>query len=433
MVLLNGIHILKEKTKKLVINGAAHVLIGSFITKFITFFGSIFLVRLLTKSEYGVLSYYENILGYFCVFAGLGLAPGIQRFIILADTQEEKKGCFNKAFRQGNLWNILLVVVCLAFCFLYRHPDAFLGYPIVIICLTLCIPFIFICNLGQYALRALFDYKRYAYLAVVSALVLVLGRVIGAAVGGLDGSVTFRLIAEAICAGASVLLLIHCHFKNVKGQSLSPSFSKDFSSYSVQLMLTDGLWTIFMLNDIFLLGQLSGNDLLVADYKIAYVIPANLAIISSSIGLYVAPFFTKNDKEGNINWVKKNLKLTLLVTMLVMGGLAFLCYVFGDVLIKFIFGAQYLTTVPIMNILLLASLFNNGIRMVIANILSAVGEQKKNLIVAGVGMIFQIALDIILIPRMGAIGVGLSSLSVYLIMSVLLLIMVYNKYFKSKV
>lgn len=433
MVISKAILTIKEKTRKLVSNGAAHVLIGSFITKFITFFGSIFLVRILTKSEYGVLSYYENILGYFCVFAGLGLAPGIQRYLILADTNEAKRGCFNKAFHQGNLWNMLLVVLCMTFCFLYKHPEAFSGYPIVILCLTLCIPLIFICNLGQCALRALFDYKRYAYLAVISALILVSGRVVGAIVGGLDGSVTFRLAAEVICSVMSVYLLLHFHFRNVKGEQLDPSFSKEYSNYSVQLMLTDGLWAIFMLNDIFLLGQISGDDLLVADYKIAYVIPANLAIISSSIGLYVAPYFTKYDKEGKLNWVKKNLKLTLLVTMFVMGGLALLCYVFGDVLIKFIFGAQYLTTVPIMNILLIASFFNNGIRMVIANILSAIGEQKKNLIVAGIGMVFQIVLDVLLIPRMGAIGVGLSSLSIYLIMSALLVIMVYKKYFKRKV
>lgn len=417
----------KEKTFKLLKNGAGHVFLGSFITKFITFFGSIFLVRFLTKSEYGVLSYYENILGYFCIFAGFGLATGIQRYLILAESESDKKGCYLFSFMRGNLWNILLCVLCLFFCFTYQHPSSFYGYPVVIICLTLCVPFIYICNLSLNAFRALFDYRCYAYLAIVTAFFLVLARVLGAAVGGLNLSVIGRLLAEFFCAFICVYVLFSKHFRKTVSKQPQKEFKKQFQSYSFQMMLTDGLWAIFMLNDILLLGQITGNDTLIADYKIAYVIPANLSIVTSSICVFTAPYFTQKDKDGNTKWLSDKLKESLIVTMSIIGVIALICILLGAYIIEILFGNQYLSSLPIMNILLFASFFNNGIRAVIANFLSAIGEQKVNLIVAAIGIIIQIALNIILIPSMGAMGVGISSLSVYLVMSIILLIVVKNR------
>ncbi len=418
---------ISDKSKSLIKNGAGHVILGSFITKFITFFGSIFIVRFLSKSEYGVLSYYENILGYFCVFSGMGMASGVLRYLILADTKEEKKGCYNMALKKGSLWNAGLCLICILFCYFYKHPASFQGYPKVYLCLALCIPFIYITNMSLAFFRSLFDYKRYAYLAIVTAFLLVLARVVGAAIGGLNYSVSGRLSAEILCVVICVIVIYRYHFRCVGLKKPNDKFSKEFTKYSLQMMLTDGLWAVFMLNDIFLLGQITGDDVMVADYKIAYVIPANISIIASSICLFTAPYFTKKDKEGDTKWVSTKLRESLLVNMASIGGVAILCFLLGKPIIKLLFGAQYLSAAPIMNILLIASFFNNGIRTVIANFLSAVGEQKKNLIVAGIGVVLQVILDIILIKQMGAIGVGISSIMVYLIMSIVLLFFVRNR------
>lgn len=419
--------LISEKTKNLIKNGAGHVILGSFITKFITFFGSIFIVRFLTKSEYGVLSYYENILGYFCIFSGMGMASGILRYLILAETIEEKKGCYSMALKRGNTWNIALCVICTAFCFFYKHPDSFQGYPEVYVCLAICIPLIYTCNMSLGSYRSLFDYKRYAYLAIITAFLLVAARVAGAAIGGLNYSVYGRLVAEIACVTICVITINNYHFKGIRQKKPQKEFSKAFTGYSLQMMLTDGLWAVFMLNDIFLLGQITGDDVMVADYKIAYVIPANISIIASSICIFTAPYFTKKDKEGDKKWISAKLKESLFVTMAAIGIIAIICFLLGKQLITLLFGTQYVTAVPIMNALLIASFFNNGIRTVIANFLSAIGEQKKNLIVAGIGVIFQVILDIVLIRQLGVIGVAISSISVYLIMSLVLLFFVRNR------
>ena len=118
--------------------------------------------------------------------------------------------------------------------------------------------------------------------------------------------------------------------------------------------------------------------------------------------------------------------------MSVMGAIVLLCSVLAKPIITLIFGENYLSAVPIMRLLLIASFFNNGIRSSIANVLSAVGEQKLNLYVAGGGMALQVLMDCLLIPRFGGLGVAVSSVSVYIAMSLALGFIVRKRYYSEK-
>ena len=262
---------------------------------------------------------------------------------------------------------------------------------------------------------------------MTSALLIVF-RVVGAGLGGLNFSVIFRLIAELLCALISIYVLFNRHLKSIPKVLNEKPFLKGLNTYSLQMMLTDGLWAIFMLNDIFLLGQLSGDSSILADYKVAIVIPANLSIFTSAVGIFAAPYFTKH--ENNNSWVRKNLSVLLLTTVITVGLVAGLCILISEEIVTFIYGGQYKSSAPIMIILLIASFVNNGIRASVANVLSAVGKQKINLIVAGIGVGLQLLLDILLIPRYGAFGVAWASVIVYFIMAALLVYFAYCKLYK---
>ena len=194
------------------------------------------------------------------------------------------------------------------------------------------------------------------------------------------------------------------------------------------MMLIDGLWAVFMLNDLFLLGQFGGSEAVVADYKIAYVIPANLSILVSAVGVFVAPYFTQRESQNDYEWVRKKLTLVLKVASAVMGAAVIMCFILAKPLILLLYGNEYLTAIPTMRVLLVASFFNNAIRYNIANVLSAMGEQKSNLYVAAIGIVLQITFDIYAIPRFGAIGLACSSMLVYIIMSVFLLVVFFKRY-----
>lgn len=426
---MNGL-IIKNRIIDLKNKGAFHIVIGSFMTKFVSFFGSIFIVRLLTKSDYGILSYYENFTSYFTIFAGYGLSSGILRYVVLNDELSEKKSCFFYAIKYGTYWNIILVVCGLFILFIYPHPNAFTNHFLIALVLMLCIPFVFLYNSGLSTLRALFDNKSYAIITLFTAFILIFARLLGAAIGGLDLTTVSRFIAEIVCATSCVIFLQKKYFANQLVKPLNLKNIKALNVYSMQMMLTDGLWTIFMLNDLFLLGQLTGSENIVADYKVAYVIPANLSILTAAVGIFVAPYFTKNEKEQNVEWIRSKFVVVLKVTAIVIGFFAILCFILAKPLILLLYGEAYMSAITIMRILILASFFNNGIRASIANILSAVGNQKHNLLVATGGIIVQIVLNVILIPQYGSIGVAFSSFIVYLLMSTALGIIFWYKYFR---
>lgn len=423
------IQLIKVKLRELKSKGAFHVVVGSFMTKFAAFFGSIFIVRLLSKSDYGVLSYYENFASYFTVLAGCGLAPGLLRYMVIARDMPEKKSCFAHAVKRGTIWNVVLVAVGLAVIYFYPHPESFQGYFRVGAMLILCVPFVYLLEAGLCSFRGLFDNKIYAVIAFSTSAFLIIARIIGAALGGLNLTTVMRFAAEIVCAAVCVALLYYRYFRSEQSSVLSRDFIREMDIFSLQMMFTNGLWAIFMLNDVFLIGQISGNETVLADYKIAYVIPANLSILISAVGIFVAPYFTKYEHAGNYAWIRAKYKVVLKVTMAIMGVAVALCFLLAKPLILLLYGEAYLTSVPIMRMLLVASFFNNGIRSTTANILSATGVQKMNLIVAAGGMVLQIVLDVLLIPRYGGMGVAVSSSIVYLSMSIALVIVFYKKYF----
>ncbi len=408
--------------------GAFHVILGSYLTKFVSLFGSIFLVRILSKNEYGVLVYYENFIGYFVILMGFGSAYGVLRFMVLPDSFEEKKGIFKYAFNYGSLANLFLIFVSLLFLLKYPHPKVFLGYTSVIHLLVFSLPFSFIMQLGLMSLRALFDNKRYATLSFFSTFTIVFFRVIGAVYGGVTSTVTLRLIAEVLCSFICLIAVHSIYFRQTHCQPTDKKTRKKFRSYSLQIMITNGLWTVFMLNDVFMLGQLSGSESIVADYKVAYVIPANLSVLVAAIGIFVAPYFTKHDSQGNHKWVQAKTPLVLKWTSFILAPIVAICAICAKPIINLIYGEAYLTATPIMRLLLLASYINNGVRAPLANILSAIGKQKVNLLVAGGGVILQIILNIFLIPRRGAIGVAVASTIVYAIMSTILGVFFFKKF-----
>ena len=156
-----------------------------------------------------------------------------------------------------------------------------------------------------------FANKAYALLSFVSSTILIVARVFGAMIDGLDTVAITKLSAEIISTVLCLGFLWKKFFNNVSYASIPKQFSHELNVYSLQMMLTDGLWAVFMLNDLFLLGQFSGNEIAIANYKVAYVIPANLSLVTSAVGVFIAPFFTKYENKGDIIWIREKISLVL--------------------------------------------------------------------------------------------------------------------------
>lgn len=405
--------------KKLWVNGAFHIFIGSFLTKFIAFFGSIFLVRVLSKNSYGLLGYVENIYGYIYLFAGLGLGNALLRYVILGKNYDEKYSYYKYTIEKGTVYNVLIVIGAIIVFLIYPHPSEFKAAKWILPLLIVSLPFEFLMDGNQLTYRAMLNNKRYAITAFIITTSIIISRYIGAVVGDIAGVVIAKLLVTSIIGIALCFITINIYFEKSNNSNLSKTEKKIVHQYSIQYMITNGIWAVFMLNDIFLIGRLIGDPTVLADYKIAYVLPGNISVITTAIGIFIGPYFVKN--ENNHKWVWTNYKKTMVAVIGLIFPIVTVIFIFAKPLIVFLYGAQYENVVFVMRLLLIAAFANSSLRYVTAHILASMGQIRYNMIISIVGVVSQLIINLIMIPYLGIVGAAITSIIVYFIMATALM------------
>lgn len=416
---INYVNILWKK-------GAVHIFIGSFLTKFVAFFGSIFLVRVLEKSSYGILSYIENIYGYIYIFAGMGLGNALLRYVIIAKDKDEKYNYFKYSITRGSTFNIILVIIVIISSHYYPHPEEFKSVQTLLMIFILVLPFQFLVDSNTLTYRAMLANKRYAVTAFLATTLLIIGRYVGARLYDVYGVIIAVIIINLFLGVLLSIITYNKYFKGGYSVDLTKKERKNVNYYSIQYMITNGIWAIFMLNDIFLLSRLIGDPTVVADYKVAYVLPGNLSVLSTAIGIFIGPYFIKHELDHI--WVWNNYKKVILSVMGIIIPIVIILLVFPKMVITFLYGKQYNNIVTLMRLLLISGFINSACRYPTAYILSSMGQIKYNMIVSFAGVILQISLNIMLIPVYGAIGAAVTSIIVYFLMAVILFIIFARKY-----
>ena len=383
--------------------------------KLAAFLGSIVLVRVLAKSEFGALSYMENLYTYAFLFAGYGLNNAVFRYVVLKDRACEKAGVIDYVIKRGTCFNIGLVLLAGAIAFLFPHSDQFAEAAYLLPLMLVAIPLQFLFDTGTYSLRALLRNKAYAVFAVVAVLCVWVIKIIGASVFGLEGAVFSWPVSYALMALAVIVFLKTTVFGHTAAEPVDKAERREIDKYSLQYMVTNGLWVMFLQNDLLLIGMLTGSSVLVASYKVAYVFPAAMSIVSNSIGMFVAPYFVKH--ETNRGWVWGNYLRVLAVSIISLGLLTVFLMVFAEQIVVFLYGPQYIDAVVVMRMLLIAVFLSNAVRYTAANLLAAMGNIRANLVISAIGIAVQVGLDILLIPLYGMEGAAFASIVVYALMA----------------
>lgn len=411
-----GLGMLREK-------GAFHILSGNFATKFVTMFGSIFLTRLLTKEDMGLLTYMENLAGYAIIFAGLGMANVMLRYGVLSKSKEDHYGIYTFVLRSGLAADVTLALLFILINAFYPHKAVYETAARLLPLYILYVPFQDIVNNVQMNERASFNNRRFAFISVLSAAAMVAARMAGAFWGGLTGVVIGLVLIQVLTAVVLLWDTKRHYFRHMRPKMPDRATKKSATIYAVQYMITNGLWGIFMLMDIFLIANLLGNPATIADYKIAYTIPANMAIFSGAIGVFVTPYFVKHEEEPG--WVSGNYLKTLAATALLLLAVSGGLIIFTKPII-WIFGEQYYNVIPLMRMITLACFVENVFRFPTANILAAIGMVKVNMIVSAIGFGIKIILNLLFIPTYGIYSVPIISIVVQALMG-LGVFLVFNK------
>lgn len=402
------------KIKTLFRTGFFHIFGSSVINKIIAFMSSAVLVRILTKAEYGVFTYAWNIYSIILIFNGMGIESGVLQVSSehSGDTEFGDRAS-NYGIRYGVKFDLILVAIILLIGLFAPLKIEASREILCMLCLLPMSQILF--QMTTTYLRAQKRNQEFARLTVLNtALIFVVSA--GCAFIFREKGLVFGYYAAYLSSFAVGFLIYHVRIFN-NSESLEDRERKGLLKIAAISMVNSGLSQLMYLLDVFVLGIVDPQETLLASYKVATMIPSALAFIPLALITYLYPYFA--EQRGDGNWCLKRYKQILLGLgglNLVISGILFAG---APLIIRLLFGEQYLDAVPVFRILSVNYFFSGTFRILSGNLLVTQRKLKFNLFVAIVSSLTNVVADYFFIQWWGSIGAALATVLVVFVSSVL--------------
>ncbi len=404
-----------KKLKWLYDAGMLHILSSSFFNKACTFVGNVFVVRILTKAEYGTFGYADSIMAFIINFAGLGMTSGVLQFCSEQRDEREKLAYAKFGLNFGVLSSFVLSVGCLvygAFGSFSIH-----GSKLVFMVYSFYPVTYFLFSYYSVVFRYRKENKKYAFLTNINAVIYAVVEIIASYFVNEFGMVVALYLSTII---ASMVGMRYMKKNMNPGEfRLDREQKLGIIRYSSYSFLSYAMTNLLLVLDIFLIGTLIADPATLAVYKIAVTIPLTMMIVPNSIVVFVYPYFAEHQKE--YDWLKANFKKlignSIMVNFLISGSLI----IFAPFIISTIWGQAYMDAVTPFRILSLNYFVQGTFRFTTINIMNALNRVEVVLIANIAAVVIDLGLDLWLIPRYGMIGAAVATLSTVTITTLILL------------
>ena len=387
----------------------------SVLNKILGFIGGVFIVRLISKADYGVYSYANNQLSFFMLLTGLGTSSGILQVCSeLKDNRAKSKAVYHYGCTVGLGFNALLAAAVLIYAAFAHFPFEEVGTLLAMMSL---LPFTgLITSLQTTFLRSELRNNAFAAASLLGAFVTCVFQILFSYFFRVKGLIAARYLSSVITA-VLVALILKPGGECTEKCTLDKETKKDFLKISAISMANNGISELLYLLDIFLIGIIVVNEETIAMYKVATVIPTALNFIPMSIITFIYPYFAQH--RDDIKWVKKNYRYTIAATFAIDGFIALVLFIIAPWLITFLYGAEYYDSVLPFRILIVGFAFSGTFRILAGNLLVTQRELKFNTFVAVLSGTLNVIADIALIKYCGSVGAAIATLLVQILSGIL--------------
>ena len=397
----------KIYASKLYKSGFFHIFGTNVLNKILSFVNGIILVQVLTKPEYGLFTYAFNIYNIAMLANGLGMDASVLQ--LCCERIQDKAFCqrvVRQGARIGGLFTIFLGIVLLGigmFAPLAFETARPLFYMLCLLPLTQ-----FIYALMCIILRAERRNQEFAQLSLISTSVTVFMGITFAWLFREKGLIVGYYLASLVGIGWGYLRLNTriC----LKGEELEPEARKSLLSIGTICVMNNGISQMLYVLDIFILGIYFSDESILAGYKVATLIPFGLLFIPSSLMTYLFPYFASHQQDGK--WCYSYYMKILHYFGLANAVLSVILFIFAEILVRLIFGSDYVDIVPIFQILVINYFFSATFRSLAGNVLASMRKLKFNFYVTSAAGVVNIVLDIFFIQWWGSFGAAITTLIV---------------------
>jgi O-antigen/teichoic acid export membrane protein len=406
------------------IRGSSLLLAGRMISLGTNFLVQVLIVRYLTdKSDYGAFAYALSVVTILTTFVALGTDRAIGRFLPIYQERERPDAMLGTViFVAGTIASLGIASILFVYGFQDLVNGSLLndqaGELLLILVILAPIQALDDVLMNGFAVfsspRAIF-FRRYVLnpvlrLAVVALLIFGKQDVEFLAIG----YVATGAIGVAVYAFLFARLLRKVGVLPRSGRPQMSFPMREILAFSVPLLTTDLVYILLNSSDVVLLGAITSDAEAVANYRVIQPVAAlNLIVLQSFTLLFIpatARLFARNDREGlrSLYW-----QTAAWVAVLSFPIFA-LTFALAKPLTVALFEERYASSAVYLAIIALgryydAALGFNGLTLrVFGNMKAVVGV---NLVAAGVNL----ALLLLLIPPLGALGAAIATGSTLLV------------------
>ncbi len=380
-----------------------YVVFSSFFIKLITFCISIFIIRFISKNEFGLLVYANTIIAFISPFKGFGIYQGLLRFGSISNSQQQKKFYFNKVLIKGFFFSsiIILALLLLAPLIISNISDSYLY--LVFLSFQL-ITLLFVDTIKIYA-RLLNLNKLYADINIYSNLILLVFVVAFTLIWGSWGYVA-ALVVSPLLYG--IYLSYKLNLFKYNKLHIPEYNTKQFLSYGFYMSLGGVLSEMLFAVDILLIGNIIKDAELIAQYKTSNIIPFSLLILPVAIITADYVQLTRmalNNKKELAQYYLNYLKIMSIISVFI---LLFFYFFSNDLLM--IFGKEYSNDTNLMFIFSIGTVGALLFRNPLGNILSAIGWPKINALFSLIVLIINVGAGYYFITKYGVLGAAYTTI-----------------------
>lgn len=392
---------INTNARQTVIKNTFWLFLSEMFGRFLKFGLIVYAARILGANGWGVFSYALSIGSLLMIFSDIGLSGLITR-----EASQKKEGYATFITTALVLKSIALIFSILLLIFaspLISHiPEARRLFPII----TLVLLFDSLRELFFAINRATEKMEKEMIVkTIMSTVILILGIVllkiklapesmaVAYAIGSIIGFVIITLIAK----------------KDIKRliAKIDISKFKTVLQTTWPFAIVSLVGTIMTNTDIYMLG-IWRNSVEIGLYASVDRIQQFIIIIPSTIAIAVFPIVSRlaiNDSNQQKTMLEKTVSLILTIGLPIsLGGI-----ILANQIVLFVFGPQYLEAIPILRILMLILLISFPL-IILSNTILALNKQKNLVQAYSFGIIINIIINILLIPKFGAVGSAIATL-----------------------
>lgn len=416
-----GVKLVKIKSivHKLLEKGFFHIFIGNTLVKCVSLCSAILLPRILVpESVYGILTTVDNFNSYLILINGMGLANSVLRYCSMKQTQLEKTAIFRFCLKVGLIADGLLIsiyVPILIFSTMFSVGNYGIAKPYILI--SCLIPVLtYAQDVFMIYMRSNLLNKEYSKVSVIYTILYAGFQVVLAYFASLKGVFVGRYIALSITLAICYWILSHKKVIVSERIDISRKEKKTILVYAIGAMITNALSLVMPLNETLVVNLVLKDLSSTAYYKAASMLPSNLQYISTSVVVFIFPYFAQH--TGNGIWIEKNLKKVVMGMCAIMIPIIIVGYMLSPEIILLIYGENYAPAISIMRPMWIAFGINAIIRVPVGNILAALGELRFNIVLSIFVSILHLILDYLFISQIGIGGSAYALMIVYSVSSI---------------